>query len=170
MRKRVKGMRPHCRGRHTGLEQDPDKCARFKCRAPHAPVPFMQLALRLLLTAALCAQCGAAAFAQGTPANKPRAKAQQPKEVAQSSQIITAAQLLSGNVALLYLCENGARILATFPKKVALITAGEDTYRLKTAPSTSGTKYAAGPISFETQKNTAIFDQHGAVTRCKKLP
>ena len=130
----------------------------------------MQLALRLLLTAALCTQSGAAAFAQGAPANKPRAKAQQPKDVAQSTQIITAAQPLSGNVALLYLCENGARILATFPKKIALVTAGEDTYRLKTAPSTSGTKYAAGPISFETQKNTAIFDQHGAVTRCKKLP
>src|SRR5262245_19139384 len=123
----------------------------------------MQLVLRLLLTAALCAQCSAAAFAQGTPANKARAKAQQHKEAVPSTQFITAAQPLSGSVALLYQCENGARILATFPKKVALITAGEDTYRLKTAPSTSGIKYATGPISFETQKNTAIFDQHGAV-------
>ena len=134
------------------------------------PVPLMQLALRLLFTALLCAQCGAAAFAQGTPANKPKGKIQQGKEVAQSSQIITASQAPSGSVPLFYHCENGARLVATFPRKIALITAGEDTYRLKTAPSASGTKYAAGPISFETQKNTAIFDQHGAVTKCKKLP
>jgi membrane-bound inhibitor of C-type lysozyme len=130
----------------------------------------MQLALRLLFAAALCAQYGTAAFAQGTPVNKPKGKTPSGKEVAQSSQIITASQVSAGSLATFYQCENGTRLLATFPKKIALITAGEDTYRLKTAPSTSGTKYAAGPISFETQKNTAFFDQYGAVTKCKRLP
>jgi membrane-bound inhibitor of C-type lysozyme len=129
----------------------------------------MQLALRLLFTAVFCAQCAAAAFAQGTPVNRQKAKTQG-KEAGPSSQLVTAAQAPAGSIATLYQCENGARLLATFPRKIALITAGEDTYRLKTAPSASGTKYAAGPISFETQKNTAVFDQHGAVTKCKKLP
>jgi membrane-bound inhibitor of C-type lysozyme len=131
----------------------------------------MQLALRFLLMAVLCAQCGTAAFAQGAPVNKQKGKTQQAKEAAPLSQLVTAAQATpAGSIATLYQCENGARLLATFPRKIALVTAGEDTYRLKTAPSTSGTKYAAGPISFETQKNTAVFDQHGAVTKCKKLP
>jgi membrane-bound inhibitor of C-type lysozyme len=131
---------------------------------------LMQPVFRVFLTAALCAGLATAALAQGAPVSRPKSKAAQGKEIAPLTQAVTGTQAPAGSVATLYQCENGARLLATFPKKIALITAGEDTYRLKTAPAASGAKYAAGPISFETQKNTAVFDQHGSVTKCKRLP